>query len=82
MRGGKVNQVQPKQQTFADDGFDLQDFYGTKKKEIQVQQIQDEGFSLDEFYGKPKKPVAPAQPVFQDDGMSYSDFMRGGVKQP
>jgi hypothetical protein len=47
-----------------------------------VQQIQDEGFSMDEFYGRVKKPAAPTQPIFEDDGLSYSDYMRGGVKKP
>lgn len=57
VRGGKPTGAKPTP-TFSQDGFDLDDFYGTKKK----------------------PPVQVSKPVVQDDGMSYSDFVRGGAK--
>jgi hypothetical protein len=80
VRGGSTKPTTSTQKAFVDDGFTMDEFYGKTVKPVQAQTFVDDGFTMDEFYGKTTKPAQVKQKVFEDDGLSYQDYVRGGVK--
>ena len=63
----------------------MDEFYGKSNsfkaaQRPQAKAFEDDGFSMDEFYGKTNKTTNKGnQPAFIDEGVSYNDFVRGGV---